>query len=391
MPIKEVLADLFNERSKFDFMGRKRVFFAVSALAVLVGVVSLGTRQLNLGIDFEGGTVWQATMAEKEPSVADVREVMTDLGISNPKVTVGVTGDDEVVRVQAEVAEDAAKERVTDALADYAGISPDAVDFKDVGPTFGREVTDKALRALIVFLIAVSLYLALRFEWKIAVASLASLLHDLAITVGVYSLTGFEVTPATVIAVLTILGYSLYDNVVVFDKVKENVGALASTGRYTYSEIMNRSLNQVLMRSLNTAITTLIPVLALLVVGVGILGAVGIRDFALALFVGLLFGTYSSVFTAAPILVVLKEREARYRAIRHRIEAREGVGVASRTTVDRAARPTDRPVDAAGDAADEETPAEETSLERAEREVRARPSTSSLAPRGRQQRRRKRR
>lgn len=390
MSFRSTVRDIFNERSKFDFMGHKRIFFAISALAIVIGVASLGTRALNLGIDFEGGTVWQATMVRQDPDVGDVRDLMGEVGLENPKITLGVSGADEVVRVQAEVDDEPTKQRVTEALAEYAGISPDEVDFKDVGPTFGEEVTDKALRALIVFLVAVSLYLALRFEWKIAVASLAALVHDLAITVGVYSLTGFEVTPATVIAVLTILGYSLYDNVVVFDKVKENVGALAATGRYTYSDIMNMSLNSVLMRSLNTSITTLIPVLALLVVGVGVLGAIGIRDFALALFVGLLSGTYSSVFTAAPILAVLKEREGRYRTIRHRIETRTGAREPVRAGVARG------PVPASGvdgeDALDEKI--EETSLERAEREVRKRPSTSGPArgpARGRQQRGRKRR
>jgi preprotein translocase subunit SecF len=203
------------------------------------------------------------------------------------------------------------------------------VSINDVGPTWGQEVSSKALRALLFFFVAIAGYLSLRFEPKMAVAAIAAVVHDILITVGAYAVTGFEVTPATVIAFLTILGFSLYDTVVVFDKVKENVAGLGSGGRDTYSGVVNRSMNEVLMRSLNTTFVAVLPVFSLLVVGSYLLGAVTIRDFALALFIGLLTGAYSSIFVATPLLALMKEREPRYQALRQRIAARTATATAT--------------------------------------------------------------
>jgi preprotein translocase subunit SecF len=213
---------------------------------------------------------------------------------------------------------------VTDALAKVTGSSPDAVSLTSVGPSWGREISDKALRALIVFLVLVTIYIALRFELKMAIPTLVALVHDVLITVGVYSVTQLEVTPATVIAVLTILGYSIYDGIVVFDKVDENTRLVSSTGGLSYGGMVNVSLNQALMRSLNTTITALLPVASLLVVGSWIMGAVVLQEFAIALLIGLFSGAYSSLFIASPLLAWLKDREPRYRDIKRRIEARGG-------------------------------------------------------------------
>jgi len=195
------------------------------------------------------------------------------------------------------------------------------VSVTNVGPTWGDRVSRKALQALIVFFIVIALYLSVRFEWRMALAAIMAVVHDIIITAGVYAITGFEVSPATVVAFLTILGFSLYDTVVVFDKVKENEAHLGSVRGDTYSMMVNRSLNQVLMRSLNTSFVAVLPVLSLLLVGRFALGAVGLQDFALALFVGLLTGAYSSIFVATPIVAWLKEREPKYRAVRERAVA----------------------------------------------------------------------
>lgn len=378
MTFRSAVADLFMDRASFRIIARHRTFFALSGIAVVVSFAALGFRGLNLGIDFEGGTAWETPVEGKTPSAGDVRDLVAPLGEANAKVT-ELGGDS--IRVQSITTKQADVDEVTAALARYASVDPADVSVQTVGPTFGEEVTEKAVRALVFFLVAVSLYLAFRFEMKMAGAALTALLHDLAITVGVYALSGFEVTPATVIAILTILGYSLYDTVVIFDKVRENTAALATTGRHAYSDIVNRSLNETLMRSLNTSFSTLIPVTSLLLVGGYLLGAISIRDFSLALFIGLLSGTYSSIFVAAPVLAVWKEREPRYRTIRHRLATR--------------AAPPERVPTRAGAAMAELFPGAEapieTSLDRAERAVRAAPSTSPLAPRPRQQRRRKRR
>jgi preprotein translocase subunit SecF len=201
-------------------------------------------------------------------------------------------------------------------VAETTGADLAATDSQRIGSRWGAEITAKAVRALIVFLVVVSAFISWRFEWKMALGAMVAMVHDLVITAGIYSLVGFEVTPSTIIAILTILGYSLYDNVVVFDKVEENTALYAITGRMTYEASANLAMNQVFMRSLNTSLATLLPVAALLFVGAGLLGASTLKDLALALFVGLLTGAYSSIFVATPILSFLKEREPRYRSVR---------------------------------------------------------------------------
>jgi preprotein translocase subunit SecF len=222
------------------------------------------------------------------------------------------------VRVQTEELKEKDREVITEALAKYAGVDASKISVTNVGPTWGNHITKKAEQAVVVFFIAIALYLSIRFEWRMALAAILAVIHDIIITAGVYAITGFEVTPATVVAFLTILGFSLYDTVVVFDKVKENEAHLGSVRGDTYSTMVNRSLNQVLMRSLNTSFVAVLPVVSLLVVGRFGLGAVGLQDFALALFVGLLTGAYSSIFVATPIVAWLKEKEPKNRALRER-------------------------------------------------------------------------
>src|SRR5206468_6540610 len=225
------------------------------------------------------------------------------------------------VRVQSKDIKPNEEGAVTDALAKYGGVQRTDVSVSTVGPTFGDQVRNNAVKALIVFFVLIAIYLSIRFEIKMAAAAIVAVVHDIIVTVGVYAVTGFEVTPATVVAFLTILGFSLYDTVVVFDKVKDNQARLGTVRGDTYSTMVNRSLNQVLMRSINTSIVALLPVASLLFVGTYVFGGLALRDFALALFVGLLTGAYSSIFVATPILAWLKERQPRYRALRERAAA----------------------------------------------------------------------
>lgn len=323
---RNIFGRLYHGETNFDFIGRTKLWFILSGVVILVGLLSLVTRGLNLGIDFEGGTVWE--LPKGEASVDDVRDALTPLGLDDARIQ--VLGGDRL-RVQAPALEDAEErqarvEEVRAELADVTGARENLVNVDEVGPSWGEEITRKAQRALLFFLIAITIYITIRFEWKMALATLAALFHDILVTVGVYSLTGFEVTPATVIALLTILGYSIYDGIVVFDKVEENTRGLAATGRMGYGDVVNLSLNEVLMRSLNTSITALLPILSLLVLGGYVLGAVTLADFALALLVGLAASAYSSIFIASPLLAILKEREPRYKALKQRLQTRSGSG-----------------------------------------------------------------
>ena len=319
MNLRQELSDIFHERTNYDFIGPKKKWFAISGVFILIGLAALGLRGLNLGIDFKGGTSWEVKVEGKKPTVASAREVVEAKGVLDPGVQI-LNGD--TVRVEAKRTTVEEQIKVRAALAEYAGASESDVSINDVGPTWGDEVSKKAIRALVFFFLAIAAYLSLRFEYKMAIAAIAAVVHDILITVGAYALTGFPVTPATVIAFLTILGFSLYDTVVVFDKVDENVAGIGASGRETYSGVVNRSMNEVLMRSLNTTITAVLPVLSLLFVGAYLFQAVTLKDFALALFIGLATGAYSSIFIATPFLAVLKEREPRYTALRQKLAGR---------------------------------------------------------------------
>jgi preprotein translocase subunit SecF len=381
------LRDIYHERTHFDFVGRSWLWALISGTAVLVSAAALLLAGLNLGIDFNGGTQWQFTVHGRSASASDVRSALKGTGASDPKILIlGNSG----VRVQTSERKGSQQAAVTAALARYARTTNSDVSVTDVGPTWGDTVSHKAIVALIVFFALISVYLTARFEWKMALAALIAVVHDIVITVGVYAITGFEVTPATVVAFLTILGFSLYDTVVVFDKIRENTPSLGTERGDTYSAMVNRSMNAVLMRSINTSFVALLPVASLLIVGSGILGAVTLRDFALALFVGLLSGAYSSIFVATPILAWLKEREPRNRSIRERSAAqlaREGpVPTGARQAV-----MAPEPVDVGSPPVEGTRPDARPPAPVAPRPSPPRPAPGGVAPRARQQRRRKRR
>lgn len=309
---------LFHGETTFDFVGRRRIFFLLSGVLILASVVSLAFRGLNLGIDFEGGVAWEVSASKVGTGDAEAVLEANGISIDDAKVQTLSSASGERLRIQVGAQPADLQSKVRQDLATKAGVDLQEVSLNSVSATWGSEITEKAIRALVVFFIIIAVYISIRFEWKMAVGGLAAVLHDVLISVGVYSIFGFEVTPATVVAFLTILGFSLYDTIVVFDKVHENAKRLGA--RTTYSDIVNLSMNQVLMRSLNTSLAAVLPVLSLLIVGSWMLGAVALEDFALALLVGLITGAYSSIFIATPILATLKEREPKYKAVRQRLE-----------------------------------------------------------------------
>lgn len=300
-----------------DFVGERKRWFLISAVALLISLGALGVRQLNLGIEFVGGLGLQAP----NPAAADVpelRDALEEVGITDS--TIQIVDDGQAVRITTHELDPAIENAAIDAVAEVTGADRSAISIELVGPSFGALVAQRALVALVVFLGAVILFISWRLEFKMAVSGIAALLHDLIITVGVYALTGFPVTPATVVAILVVMGYSLYDTVVVFDKVEELVEIEEEK---TYSEIVNDAMNSVLARSLATSLTSLLPVGSILFVGSFILGAPTLRDFALALFVGIAAGTYSSLFVAAPVLAPWKETEEEWIERREWVERRQ--------------------------------------------------------------------
>ncbi len=301
-----VLTNLYQGRTNIDFRPWWKRSVTVSGTLVAVSLLLLLLRGLNLSIDFEGGGVWEVPVPDSI-TVADGRAALP--GMEDARVQrVEDPARGTFIRVQSGTADIERSPEIVAGLAELGQVSGDEVSVSTVGPTWGSQITNKALRALVLFFFAVAAYLAWTLEWRMAVGALVAVVHDLAVTAGVYSLFGFEVSPATIIALLTILGYSLYDTVVVYDKVRENQDSPVGDG-VTHTELVNRSMNQVLMRSINTTITTVLPVASMLIIGGVLLGGATLRDFALALFIGLILGTYSSIFLAAPVLAWLKERE----------------------------------------------------------------------------------
>jgi preprotein translocase subunit SecF len=318
--VSEIGHKLYSGEVSYNIVGRYRRWYAISGVFLLLAVGSLVFRGLNLGIEFTGGAEFQVPSASC--TIDDARAAVEGTGVQVSTVT--ALGN-EYIRVTTEAVEQGQSLEIRQALADACQVQPEDVAAQVVGPTWGGEITQKALTALGVFLVLVSVFLAIYFDWRMAVSALVALIHDILITIGVYSLLQFEVTPATVIGVLTILGYSLYDTVVVFDKVKENTRGILGQSRQTYSQAANLAVNQTLVRSINTSIVALLPVGAILFVGAGILGAGTLKDLALALFVGIAAGTYSSIFIATPLLAQLMERDPQMQALARRVASR-GVG-----------------------------------------------------------------
>lgn len=333
---------IYRGEISFDFAGRKKVWYAISGLILVVAIGGLVFKGLNFGVEFTGGSVLQ--FRSSSATVGEVRSTITD-AVPVRQVVVQETGQSEW-RAQTESLTSSQVHQVQQALADRFNLgSADSVSPQIIGPSWGEEISSKALQGLGIFLLLVVLYLTVAFEWKMAAAAIVALAHDIVITVGIYSLIGIEVTPASVIGLLTILGYSLYDTVVVFDKVRENTAGLLGAGRTTYSQAANLAVNQTLVRSINTSIMALLPVVAILLVAVAFLGGGTLEDLALVLFVGMLAGTYSSIFIATPLLADLKEREPQYRALAKRVTAR--------TTGPRRSRRTAQDSDAEADEGDD--------------------------------------
>ncbi len=304
------LKAMYRGENSWDFLGVSRRVLVGSAIVVLVCVAAIFVRGLNLGIEFEGGGVWEVP-ALSQVTTDDLRDAASDAGMGDARVQ-RITGGEDIFRVRGELTPDVSPESVVSKLAEAAHVDAETISTRAVSPSFGDEVAGKARRALIVFLILIALYLTLRFEWKMALGALVAVAHDIAFTVGIYAIFQFEISPATVVAFLTIMGYSLYDTIVVFDRVKDNERLLSAKSRMTYPDLANVSLNQVIMRSVNTSITSVLPVLSLLVVGSLFLGATSLQEFAIALLIGLIIGSYSSLFVAMPVVSELKRRESHW-------------------------------------------------------------------------------
>ncbi len=302
---------LYRGQTAIDFYGHRRIGLIVAIVVVVVTIVSLFVQGLNLGLDFEGGQAWDVPASETF-GVGEAEQVLSDNGISvtGSKIQVREAESLSFVAIQIEVVPTDQAEQLTADFAEAADVPVEDVSFAFTSSSWGDDITQKAVRALVIFLIVVALFISVRFEWRMAIAALAAMAHDVLLAVGAYTVFQFEVTPATVIAFLTILGYSLYDTIVVFDRVQENEGKYASV-RMPYADVVNISMNQVLMRSINTSISSILPVLSLLFIGSGILGAVALQEFALALLIGMIAGVYSSIFVASPLLATLRSNTGR--------------------------------------------------------------------------------
>ena len=318
---------LYSGETSIDFIGHKRRWYSISAIFILLSIGALSIQGLHLGIEFKGGSSYTVTKAGA--TIDQARSAVATTGIPG-EVIVQKVGADKV-RVQTGALSVDQSKAVEASLTKAFSVSAESIDTQIIGPSWGKEITKKAVYGLIAFLLVVMLFLAMAFEPKMAISAIIAVMHDVFITVGIYALVGFDVTPATVIGFLTILGYSLYDTVVVFDKIRENTKSIAATGKSTYSQAANLAVNQTLVRSANTSLIALLPVASILFVGAGLLGAGTLKDLSLALFIGLAVGTYSSIFIAPPILATLREREPAMQALAKRVNSRGGLATAEQT------------------------------------------------------------
>ncbi len=395
------IARLYRGETRFDFVGKRKIWFSISTAIIVLGIVSIVLRGgLNLGIEFKGGTEW--TIAAPGVTQTQAVDALKGTGLINPTVQLLGSGSKQTLNVQSDInrlsqaQQQAVSKDVQKALLTLthsaapatpptttttaaptttttakagaaagstttsaptttttlpAGAVPktvtDKISITTVGPTWGSSITNKAIEALIIFFIVVGIYISIRFEPKMALAAFIAMVHDVLVTVGIYSIFNFQVTPDTVVAILTILGYSLYDTVVVFDRVRDNTKGIGSSGRLTYPQLINLSMNQTLARSINTSMVAIIPVLAILLIGAQFLGATTLQSYGLALFVGLLSGAYSSIFIAAPVLSMMKEREERWVAIAKRL-AQRGESQGSYSALDAATMSTQMSMAASG-------------------------------------------
>jgi preprotein translocase subunit SecF len=373
------IARLYRGETRFDFVGKRRIWFALSTLIILLGVLSIILRGgLNLGIEFKGGTEW--TIAAPGVTQTQASDAIKGTGVVDPTVELLGSGSKQTLTIQSDLnklsqanqtqvsqnvqkamhqlththepttsssatttttttakptttttnAAGSASTATTTATTSPANSVPktsaDTISITTVGPTWGSSITNDAIKALIIFFIVVAIYISIRFEPKMALSAFIAMIHDVLVAIGIYSIFNFQVTPDTVVAILTILGYSLYDTVVVFDRVRDNTRGLGSSGRLTYPQLINLSMNQTLARSINTSMVAILPVLAVLLIGSNLLGATTLQSYGLALFVGLLSGAYSSIFIASPVLCMMKEREPRWVDIASRLAKRGDTG-----------------------------------------------------------------
>jgi preprotein translocase subunit SecF len=328
---------LYRGDVSINFVGRQKLWYTISGCIVVIAIVALAVRGLNFSVDFKGGSIF--TVKAPNATISQVQQAVSDGGGGTSTVQKAGVGSRAQYQAQTESLSTSTNEKVQNSLAQELHITQAQISTKIVGPTWGSQISSKALEALIAFLIVIVVYLSIAFEWKMAAGAFIALLHDIVITIGVYALAGFQVSPATVTGLLTILGYSLYDTVVVFDKVRENTAGLTAGGNQrtsfrSYSEAANLALNQTLVRSINTSLIALLPVTAILIASTVLLPPGELSDLALVLFVGMLSGTYSSIFIATPVLADLKEREPKMKQLAARAAAR----AASSRTASRATR-----------------------------------------------------
>jgi len=387
---------LYRGEVSVNFVGKRRMWYTISTVIVLISLAALLIRGLDFSVEFTGGAVF--TVQAPSASVSQVQKAVTDGGVSGAIVQEVGSGSATKWQVQTQTLTNNQTTNVENSLARELGLTQADISVTSVGASWGSQISSKAIQALIAFVIVITLYLSIAFEWKMAVAAFVALLQTLVITVGVYALTGFQVSPATVIGFLTILGYALYDTVVVFDKVRENTAGLLGGARSTYSEAANLALNQTLVRSINTSLIALLPVGAILFVGGGLLGVGELKDLSLVLFIGILSGAYASICIATPVLAQLKEREPQYQALAKRVATRASGGrAAKRATAkapaaDRSAAgsPTDLVDDEADEAgyADDAAPVADDLTPTASRVPAARSTPAPARPGPRQQPRR---
>jgi preprotein translocase subunit SecF len=324
--LTEIPGRLYRGEVSINFVGRAKLWYMISGGILLVAIVALAVRGLNFSIDFKGGSILQFNAANT--TLTHLQSVLASTPAGGQAVVqhVGATGwqiqSAKLDFAQTQAVENAIMNAGVTVKGGVNGFSPTVI-----GASWGSQISDKALEALIAFLIVIVIYLSIAFEWKMASAAFVALMHDIVITIGVYALFGFSVSPASVIGLLTILGYSLYDTVVVFDKVRENTAGLLGSAKSNYSQAANLALNQTLVRSINTSLIALLPVTAILIISTAALAPGNeLSDLALVLFVGMLSGTYSSIFIATPVLSNLKERERQYKALAKRVALREAGG-----------------------------------------------------------------
>jgi preprotein translocase subunit SecF len=383
-----VLRRLYRGETNINFIGSRKKWYIASTILVLVCIGSMAFRGFHWGVEFAGGTQFIAPVqvGTSEQGVADaIRGVGVTVTSSQ---TVGKAGSSPSYLVRTPKLTNEEREAALAAVVRAAKVNENEVAVSEVSSSWGRAVSERALLGLGVFLVLVAGYLWIRFERAMAIAAIGALAHDLVLTAGIYSLVGFEVSPATVIGLLTILGFSLYDTVVVFDKVQENTRGLLGSTRYTYPEAANLAVNQTLMRSINTSLIALLPVAGLLFVGAGVLGVGTLKDLALVLFVGLATGAYSSMFLATPWLVDIKMLDQRYKLHAQRVAARRA-GVDPRearkaarkgSKADLTKKPVDE-VDEVDDDVDSDDEAPAKAPAKATKAARAMAGSTSSAPR----------